>query len=580
MTAFGTGSQQREQTPCDTSPSPVASTWVRVALLGFVLLSSTACQFAAENGEVFSGNTLGKSVQFGGTTLSPLHTISIEVLDPVTQDPFDPGSTWVILATTTPNPAPVNWNGIDLYFWNVSTVIANNNTEQDDRWLDGGLVRTRARISYGSTNLPAQVFEQFFDCAIENTGSTALELIGNCASVDYPVATLIDGDPLPAPSADYLSFKETANSAEAKDYVAAVRAGPGGNRESFAQWKTINGFPAVDEVDAVYFNKGDLGSGREMHCRQINAYEAGICGPFDNAKKRIVRTACYVSNYFETLTLPSDDPAEALALAVNGYEGGGGVKATVAMERLHFYDEKSFPRSWCKFPTSPIPSSVKNRVRFYVYGDDETAPALSEVPLDNQGPKLVPGLCLSCHGGNKNSNDATDIVGAEFLPFDVESFSYSTDAGYTLTDQYESFRELNAMVRQTAVKFPSPIVELIDGWYPSTTPGAGVLTPLALPDTNFVPSGFAGDERLYEGVIKPYCRMCHISQTEKMAFNYSPTFPVVSLAFPAFSANYMACTSQAMPHALVTQKAFWTSPARMILQNELGYFSHCASTTP
>jgi hypothetical protein len=65
-----------------------------------------------------------------------------------------------------------------------------------------------------------------------------------------------------------------------------------------------------------------------------------------------------------------------------------------------------------------------------------------------------------------------------------------------------------------------------------------------------------------------------------MAFNYSPTYPDVSLAFPAFSANYMACTSQAMPHAQVTQKAFWTSPARMILQNELGFFSLCASTTP
>ncbi len=548
-----------------------------VAFLSFALVSSTACQFGAENGEVFSGNTEGKSVSFGGTTLAPAHTVTIEVLDPADQDPFDAGANWETIATTSPGPAPYDWNGDDVYFWNVSAVIASNAAEQSDRWRDGGLVRTRARINYGSGTAEAFVFEEFIPCLIENVGSTVLELIGNCRSTDYPVATLLDRDPLPAPFEDYLSRKATSNLVEAEAYVAAVRAGPGGNRESFAQWKAINGFPAVDEVDAVYFNKGDLGSGREMHCRQINAYEAGICRPFDPAKKRIVRTACYVSNYFETATLPSNNPALAVDLAVNGYEGGGGVKATVAMERIHFYDEGAFPRGWCIAPTSPMPSSVKNRVSFYVYGPNEAAPALPQVELDNQGPKLVPGLCLSCHGGDKNPNDATDIVGAEFLPFDVESFSYSTDAGYTLIDQHESFRKLNAIVRRTAVKFPSPIVELIDGWFPSTVPGAGVLTPLALPDTDFVPSGFAGDERLYDGVIKPYCRMCHISQTQKMAFNYAPTYPVASLAFPGSSANSAACNYQEMPHALVTQKAFWSSPARMILQNELGLFSHCAS---
>ena len=137
--------RQTQQKLFPTSPRPRAITRVMVALLGLALVSSTACQFGAENGEVFSGNTLGKSVSFGGTTLAPTHTVTIEVLDPADQDPFDPGATWEVIATTSPNPAPFNWNGNNLYFWNVSAVIASNATEQSDRWRDGGLARTRAR---------------------------------------------------------------------------------------------------------------------------------------------------------------------------------------------------------------------------------------------------------------------------------------------------------------------------------------------------------------------------------------------------------------------------------------------------
>lgn len=308
-----------------------------------------------------------------------------------------------------------------------------------------------------------------------------------------------------------------------------------------------------------------------MHCREVSAYEAGICSKASKAANITVRTACYVTNYFETPSLPSKDPAVAVDLAVTGHEGGGGGKATVAMERIFFPDDEHFGFLWCHLPDRVGAEEQKNLVRFYVYGEDEFSPALTEVALDNQGEKLVPGLCLSCHGGSPSETDPTNIVGAEFLPFDVESFSYSPRAGYTLADQRESFRELNAMVRRAVVKSPSPIVELIDGWYPSTLPGAGVLTPGALPDTHFVPGGFAGKERLYDGVVKPYCRSCHIAQTGNFAFNDVA-------GFASLDPNGAACGSQEMPHAQVTQEAFWNSPARMILQNELGSFDHCAST--
>ena len=547
-------------------------------ILSFLMVFSTACQFGPENGEIFSGNTLGKSVTFFGTTIDPSGTITIQVLDPANQDPYAAASTWSDIGSTTPNGSSFNWNGSDLYPWDLNAIIVNNAGEQD-RWRNGGLVRTRAKITFGGGSVNAQVFENFLECTIDNLTASIFDFNAICGSSDGSVATLVDSDPLPSPGVDFLSRKATATLAEAEDYLLEVGAGPGGNRESFAQWKSINGFPSADEFSAVYFNEGDLGSGREMHCREISAREAGLCRvkpiPFVKypGAKVTVRTACYVSNYFDTANLPSNDPATSVDLAVLGHQLGNsfGAKATVAMERVHFYNEGDFPANWCQFPTSPIPASVTNRVKFYVYGPDEADPALPEVALDDQGAKYVPGLCLACHGGDPSFTEPTNIVDAEFLPFDVESFSYSTIAGYTLTDQQESFRELNAMVRQAAVKFPSPIVELIDGWYPSATPGDGVLTPGATADTDFVPTGFAGNKRLYNGVIKPYCRMCHVSQSGSYAFNDSGTFA-------GTGANGAACGYQEMPHAQVTQAAFWNSPARMILQNETGNYDHCAST--
>ena len=117
--------------------------FVRAAITGVILFFATGCQFGVENGQVFWGNTLGKSVTFQGTVVSPEHCISIEVLDPAGQDPFDPNSNWTAIAETVPNQKPLNFRGTQLYSWSVSAVIVKNADEQD-RWRNGGLARTRA----------------------------------------------------------------------------------------------------------------------------------------------------------------------------------------------------------------------------------------------------------------------------------------------------------------------------------------------------------------------------------------------------------------------------------------------------
>ena len=85
-----------------------------------------------------------------------------------------------------------------------------------------------------------------------------------------------------------------------------------------------------------------------------------------------------------------------------------------------------------------------------------TAVDFSQVGLDSEADKSVPGLCLACHGGtyNDTTNAVTD---ANFLPWDLDSFVYSPTPGSTRADQLEQFRILNGMVRyQQRLRPPVP----------------------------------------------------------------------------------------------------------------------------
>src|SRR3990172_12652787 len=79
----------------------------------------------------------------------------------------------------------------------------------------------------------------------------------------------------PSPSSPYLSRKGVGSLAEAGEYYTAIAA-----PATFAQWYA-QFFPDTNNTaDAIYYNAGDLGFGREMHCREEFAF-----------------TACYVVNH-------------------------------------------------------------------------------------------------------------------------------------------------------------------------------------------------------------------------------------------------------------------------------------------
>ena len=363
--------------------------------------------------------------------------------------------------------------------------------------------------------------------------------------------------PLPTYSGDYLSrkgpFAVSDPVFEAKLYyqnlgtgITFADASPtfnpnlGSNRATLASFKTLNGFP-TNEAVAHYYNAGDLGLGRQMHCRAAGGG----------------RVACYVSNFG---TGAGGDADVAVTDAVNNTLSGiPGPIATVAME----YDP----------PTGGV-----NSIKFYVYdGAGNIAP---QAVLDSQGPKPVPYICLVCHGGNYDEPTHNVDGNATFREFDIFTFLYHpTNATYQLTAQQPQFRRLNELVRSTDPRVPpfnthDPIRKLIDGMY-SPKPVSDVT---AVATDNYVPpgpgpTGWDPNPTLYTAVPRVFCRACHIAQYEGLDWT---AYDQMNTDFKG-SIQFSVCTAgnHQMPHAEVPFKKFWQSGAPQALASGISLGGGC-----
>jgi hypothetical protein len=327
----------------------------------------------------------------------------------------------------------------------------------------------------------------------------------------------------------FLARKANAN-ARAVEYYQSIgvidqndptKPGP---KATLAQWKQANNFrPGISEVSATYFNEADLRFGREMHCVSYGDFYL------------LVRIACYVTNYGQT---PSGQPGPGgpAAVALQDAVARTNPVATVAME----YDNTAGP--WA--------------VQFYAY--DGAGNYITEAALDSQGPKSLPGICQNCHGGTYDPTN-NKVKDAEFLPFDVSTFLYSYDLGYSRVAQEESFRELNNAVMLT---YPAQAIRsFINGMYPN-----GVAHANSVASTAYIPPGWVVPDdpqtdvnesdapaALYKGVVRPYCGMCHMAQP---SLDFS--------TYQQFKDNagrilQSVCRTHEMPHAEVTWLKFWTT---------------------
>jgi hypothetical protein len=336
----------------------------------------------------------------------------------------------------------------------------------------------------------------------------------------------------------------------ARDYYH--QADPRDLRDSFTRFKQKNRFGqplAATEVeqDAQYANSGDLGFGRDMHCRR-NVSSDGL---FDYA--------CYVTNFGQQEFLPDQQDA-------NDTSDPTKADATVAMEFSRVENAQGDPNEFL---------DNERAVKFYVYdtSQPDSTTRILKADLDGHGDRPVPQLCMVCHGGTLASvaanpsdptsgpkagafTDRTDIMSmhSNFLPFDLHLFTFPVTK--SKLSQQAAFKTLN--------------VEIVKGVSAATTTGAEIVEVI---DTAFYKGGSATQREdeviagwdptnvasnphvFYQNVFARTCRTCHIAHPFAVtAFKTSGDFEA-----RISSVQDKVCIRKIMPHAQRTNDIFWQS---------------------
>ena len=303
-----------------------------------------------------------------------------------------------------------------------------------------------------------------------------------------------------------------------------------GTPATLAEWKRALGFPAPLPGESraafrkrtgvvVYYNRNELGLGRELGC--VRFTEAPAAGRPSRG------VACYVVNYGHGF----DEHNASLALAVHGTD----------------------PRNTVCIIYRPS-LGAGHEIQFYVFG--ATGRRQEWAQLDTLGARPHPMVCMNCHGGDYDSERHL-AVNARFLPLDPSLVDFAADAGPDLTraGQDESIRAVNAMALETPLT-PAQR-ELVAGLY-----GGQPELPGQVSLAGWVPDAWRGsvdDHDFYDGVVKPYCATCHLAAQlgpdDRTLWSHrifqSPA------AFNAASLVDYVCEDFSMPNAQPTAHAFW-----------------------
>lgn len=437
------------------------------------------------HGDVVGGDTRSITLEVTGTHALGDHRIDVQILD----NPHDDQS-WVTIGTTLTDAAePHGWR-----------IIVAPARDASRRWPAGGVMRMRA--VGGDGEILAVRFHDSDEIAPVTNG-----------------LILVSPSPTPAEApvrARFLERRNAVDVAETLEYYAAIDA-----PATLADFKTR----FTLDTAATFYNAGDLGIGREMHC---GAQPTGA-------------VACYVSNY----GVFGGDRDTALAAAVEGTRAGNsiGAFATVAM-------------------VYQPPATAPNSVQFIVYGAN--GQLATQAQLDQFGDNVsIPNNCINCHGGARYDEATNSVSGAKFLPFDPSAFDFADADGFRAIDLAPKFRALDALVGMTEPTAATR--ELIDGF-------------VATSAETFVAAGWnatAIERKVYTEVVAVACRSCHASlgSFDLASAQTFTTFKAAiadSLCGPTGSA-----ASHDMPSAEVPLRRLWTTPARAYLMDYLDIKGPC-----
>ena len=369
---------------------------------------------------------------------------------------------------------------------------------------------------------------------------------------------------------------EAARQVDTGQYYDTVRVTPNGvsggtinsQLPTLASFISNYGF-AGHEVTASYYNRGDLGIGREMHCvDNLTVQNNG-------------QIACYVTNF-----AAGDDKSEFTF----------GFSSSIAFSNIAL--GHSFATVGMVYrDLAPAP----NKVFFVVYGADGAllrAAALDRVGVlfanafdgvSNPDPAVfgtpgqnfnnhIPSNCVSCHGGQPYDAVNHLQTGSLFLPFDLDRLESPPGVDQTL-----AFKHLNEMVWRVAARSGSDVSNTlpdpVDDKSPDRTTSQPVRTQLNAWYGNTIlqtdprsevfendfrsgagPSNWSG---IYASVIGPSCRGCHMSN---MIHPFEQEADFLKLGgLPASD----ICSHQ-MPHSLQTMRLFWQSAQPAALASYLG----------
>jgi hypothetical protein len=300
---------------------------------------------------------------------------------------------------------------------------------------------------------------------------------------------------------------QTNTPAYAQAYYAAID--PNNAKDTLAKWKAANGFDTGTgtQVTAVFGDVRDLGFGRRITARQ------NVDGTL----------AFFTENYLvKTGGAYAFSPVNLEAAIVRD------ANALVYVAGIEF---------------SPGPAGGVSFAKFYNF-NVVTGVRENTVDIDGRGDKAMPGPCIACHGGRADALTPPDASGkprfnlllnavsgtrgdtmAQLPPFEVSTFQFSTTPGFTRVEQEPMLKTMNRMIlcsyplpapsafpedacRRTASvgEWQGTAAALIKGGYG----GDGLPNPVYAEPA--APSSWvaAGQTALYETVVAPACRVCHL----------------------------------------------------------------------
>jgi hypothetical protein len=394
---------------------------------------------------------------------------------------------------------------------------------------------------------------------------------------------------------------ETNTTEYATAYYTAID--PTNARDTLDKWRAANGFagyanparPGTEHL-AVFRDVKDLGYGRRMTGR-LNSDDGSVVFYVENYNVAPNGSSGYSSDFNVDAAIRRDTQWH---VGTNAIEW----TATPCMNITNGY------------PYNYDPPDCSGTVKFAKYYNFSSADGTRQlaVDLDGHGKKAMPGPCITCHGGRGDPLTPRDVSGNPRFPLvensvsrkrgdvqarlhgqNVDSFTFSTtEPGFAKSDMQPLLKDFNQWILCT---YPTPTAasvtggwgtcnrpiaganewqgtaaEMIQSWYggpgmpaaafSDTYVPAGWNTNTAIPGTGFT------DTALYQGVVAPYCRTCHILRGTKNQDDLdfmklgTPAAGVTPAAgFLSYADRIKALVFERgnMPLALIPHSDFWNS---------------------